>query len=265
MFCATVDDVSFLSATRKCSNTSTNFRNHTAINFATDNELLCLFKGKSRDEATFITVVGVNTTHVSEHQKFFSFQSACNFASYAVSIDVVGFTTATNTGRSDYRNEAIGQKNFNQFGVNVFNIANIANVYQINFAIFINVCQMFFSLYQISVFAVQANSTTTQHIQTSYKVSVDFTNQSHFCDANGFSVSYTQTANEFTFFASLHEHCSNFRTAAMNYNGTHTCALQEYDVLQNFVFNLVIEHCVTAVFNNDGFIFKITQIRKSFN
>ena len=265
MFSATIDNVGFLSAARKSSDASANFRNHAAVNFAADDEFLRFFEGKGRNEAAFIAIIGVDTTNISQYQKFFSFQCACDFACYAVSIDVVGFTVSANASRSDYGNEAVCQQYFNQFGVNMFNIANKTDIYQVNFTVFINISQMFFSLYEVSVFTVQTNSTTTQSVQTSYQVSVNFANQCHFCDANRFSVSYTQTANEFAFFASLHEHCSNFRTAAMNYYRTHACALQEYDVLQNFVFDLVVEHCVTAVFYNDGFIFKITQIRESFN
>ena len=161
MFSATIDDVGFLSTAGKSSDASANFRNHATVNFATDDKFLRFFEGKSGNEAAFIAIIGVNTTNVSQYQKFFSFQCACDFACYAVSVDVVSFAVGAYAGRSNYRDKAVCQQYFNQFGVNMFNIANKTDIYQVNFTIFINVSQMFFSLYEISVFAVQTNSTTT--------------------------------------------------------------------------------------------------------
>ena len=57
-----------------------------------------------------------------------------------------GFTLRTYTSRSNNRDKACIQQHINQLGVNLFHIAHITNIYQINLAIFINISQMLLSL-----------------------------------------------------------------------------------------------------------------------
>ena len=219
-----------------------------------------LFKGQGRNKAVLIAIVGINTAYIGQYQQLFSLQRTGNLASNAIRIDVIGFALSTHTSRSNNRNKACIQQYINQFSVNLFYIANIANIYQINLAIFINVSQMLLSLNQSSILAVQAHCLTTQGVQTSYQISVDFANQSHLCNAHGLSISYAQAAYELALLASLHQHAGDFRAAAVNNNRTHTSALQEHDILQHLVLQLVVQHSVAAIFNYDGFILKLAQI-----
>ena len=220
-----------------------------------------LFKGQGRNKAVLIAIVGINTAYIGQYQQLFSLQCTGNLACYAISIDVIGFALSAHTGRSDNRDKACIQQHLNQFSVNLFNIANIANIYQINLAIFINVGQMLLSLNQSSILTVQAHCLATQGVQASYQISIDFTNQSHLRNAHGLSIGYTQAANKLALLTSLHQHTGNFRAAAVNNNGTHTSALQEHDILQHLVLQLVVQHSVAAIFNHDGFILKLAQIR----
>ena len=120
---------------------------------------------------------------------------------------------------------------------------------------------MLLSLNQSSILTVQAHCLTTQGVQTSYQISVDFANQSHLCNAHGLSISYAQAAYELALLTSLHQHTGDFRSTAMYNNGTHTSTLQEHDILQHLVLQVIIQHSVAAIFNYDGFILKLAQIR----
>ena len=104
-----------------------------------------------------------------------------------------------------------------------------------------------------------------QSIQTANKVSVDFAYERHLGNSCGFCIGYTQTADKFALFTGLLQLTADFRTAAVNNYRTHAGVLQEQDILQHLVFQLIIQHSVAAIFYDNGFIFKIAQIRQCFH
>ncbi len=154
MLSTAVDDLCFGSAAGQGGDAGTNLGDHAAVDFAADNQLLGLFKGHGGNKAVFITVVRINTAYIGQHQQLFSLQRACNFTGNAVSVDVVGFTLCAHAGGSDNRNKAVIKQAVNQLGVDVLNIANVADINEVNLTVFINVGQMLFSLDEVSILAV---------------------------------------------------------------------------------------------------------------
>ena len=154
MLSTAVDDLCFGSTAGQGSDAGTNLRNHAAVDLTADDQLLGLFKGHGGNKAVFITVIGINTAYVGQHQQLFCLQRTCDFAGNAVGVDVVGFTLCAHAGGSDNRNKAVIEQAVNQLGVDVFNIANITDINEVNLAVFVNVCQMLFSLNKVSILAV---------------------------------------------------------------------------------------------------------------
>ena len=52
------------------------------------------------------------------------------------------------------------------------------------------------------------------------------------------------------------QHGSDFRSAAVDHYWTHAGAAKEYNVLQDFIFEIVVEHSIAAVFYDHCFPFE---------
>ena len=260
-----INNMCFLRTAAQRIYAATNLRNHAAVNAALEHKLMSLFKGQRRNEATFIRISRINAAHISQHQQLFCLQRTGNITGNNIGVNVIGFAIRTNAGRSDDGDIAAVQQAVDKVGVDMLHAADKADIYQINLAVFINIGQIFFSLQQLGILAVEADSLAAQAVQTANKVGIDFANKRHLCDSSGFSVSNAQTADKLALLAGLLQLTADFRTAAMNDYRTHTGILQEQNILQHLVLQLVIKHSITAILYDNGLIFKITEIRQCFD
>ena len=209
-------------------------------------------------------VVLVNALHIGQHQQLFRLQRACHLTGDAVRVNVVRFTGSAYARRGDDRNIARIQQHFQQVRVDLFHIADKADVDQVHLAVFIHVRQVLLRLNQVRVLAVQTNRAAAQHVNPADQVRVDLAHQRHFGNAHGFRIRHAQAADELALFAGLDQLRRNFRTAAMYHHRANARALQEYDILQYLVLNLAINHGIATILDHDGLALKVAQVRQCF-
>jgi hypothetical protein len=68
--------------------------------------------------------------------------------------------------------------------------------------------------------------------------------------------------NELTFFTQTFERCFNLGAAAVNHHGVHAHQLQQHHVFCKIGLQGGIGHGVAAIFDDQGFAMKLTDVRQ---
>ena len=91
---------------------------------------------------------------------------------------------------------------------------------------------------------------------------VDFARENHFYNFNSSVVRVAQTVYETALDAESLEHIIYLRAAAVNENDLYSDKRKKNDIIHNSVLQLVIGHCVSAVFDNEYLVVVLLYVRK---
>ena len=106
---------------------------------------------------------------------------------------------------------------------------------------------------------------TAQAAQLGHQVLIDLAAQHHLDDIHGFTIGVAQTVDKLALLADLSQHFIDLRAAAVYDNDLDADQIEQYQIVDDRVLQLLIDHCVTAVFYDNGLTVIFLNIRKRFD
>ena len=142
--------------------------------------------------------------------------------------------------------------------INVDNIADIA-------VIRARTVGQTLRLEQTAVHAAETDAAAARLFKQGDQILVDLAAQHHLHNVHGLTVGIAQTVDEFAFLADPGQHVIDLRTAAMHDNDLDADQIEQNEVVDDRVLQLVIDHRVAAVLDDNGLTIIFLDIRKSLN
>ena len=199
------------------------------------------------------------TAYVGQQNQLFCTECNCQLAGCGVGVDVVVsfIVDALCNGRND-RNIALLQHIDNRRRVYVHNVADVA-------VIRTRAVGQALRLKQAAVHAAETDAAAACLLDQGYKVLVDLAAQHHLDDIHGFTIGIAQAVDKLALLADLSQHFIDLRAAAVYDNDLDADQIEQYQIVDDRVLQLLVDHCVAAVFYNNGLTVIFLNIRKCFD
>lgn len=264
MFDATIDDVGGMHAALDRFQGVADFGEHAAGDGVVLNKGGDLFGIKFAEQFALLIE---NASGVGEEHELFSLEDFGEFASNEVGVDIVGLAILTNPNGGNDGNEVALDKEVDDGGVEASNLADMADIDDfgdVHFRIVAGEGQ-FARVNEVGIFAGETYRGTALAVNESDDIFVDETAEDHLDDVHGFAVGDAHALEEFAFFAESFQKLADLGAAAVDDHGVHADSFHENDVAGEAVFEIVVDHGVAAVFNDEGFADKVVEIGESFD
>ena len=118
---------------------------------------------------------------------------------------------------------------------------------------------------QIAVDAADTNSLCALAAENGNDLLVGLADEDHLGITHCLFVGVPQAVYEMGFLADFIEHAGNVGSAAMNDDGVDADELEERNVIHDGLLKFFIDHCVSAILDDEGLTAHLLDVRKRFD
>ena len=192
------------------------------------------------DQRRFVVFVLQQPDDVGHADELFGLEGDGDLGRGGVGVDVVGHAVAVHADGGDDRDETVGQQMLDQRGIDALDLAHIAKIH----VAFARAGQ------HVAVHAAQPDAAA---LEQRHQVLVDLPGQHLLHDAHGFFVGIAQPADEAGLLAHAGQHLVDGGAAAVHQHDAHTQQRQRDQVVHDGQLEVVVDHGVAAVFDDQRF------------
>ena len=224
---------------------------HAAGDDAVVIELFGLGNGDPGDQGAGVILVHQDAGDVGHHNEALGTQGTCQIGGGGVAVDVEGVALAVAGHGGDHGDVVLLQQVLDGLGAHLGDLANEAQALVLDLG-----------LQDAAVDAGKSHGMAALHLDQVHQGLVDLARQDHLDDVHGLLVGDPQAVDEHGLLAQALHDLADLGAAAVDEDDLHADEPQQGDVLHDLLLQLLVDHGIAAVFDNDHLAVIAPDIRE---